>query len=224
MGASTNTVLTIGHKLLPGHSLRSGMVAGGPNGALSYYYQLTLNRDGNLVEYKVYPNQSSKGVFWQTATTNLGSARYLTITSTGNLVLQDAHGTWTSGTAHTGVTRLVMSTTGNMVLQTKSGRGRWASRNGLCAKVALTRGRLSTEISAACREVADNTWYTWGGGHGSKPGRTYGVYDGTPETIHDPSRLGFDCSGLTRRSTWPVGTTLRCTPVRRRSGDSGTAA
>jgi cell wall-associated NlpC family hydrolase len=54
-------------------------------------------------------------------------------------------------------------------------------------------------IAAACAEVAAGTWYTWGGGHGDRPGATYGQVDPTdPASEHDPERRGFDCSGLVR--------------------------
>lgn len=54
-------------------------------------------------------------------------------------------------------------------------------------------------IAAACAEVAAGTWYTWGGGHGPRPGATYGQIDPTdPDSEHDPERRGFDCSGLVR--------------------------
>ncbi|MFC1228654.1 MULTISPECIES: NlpC/P60 family protein [Streptomyces] len=56
-------------------------------------------------------------------------------------------------------------------------------------------------IAAACAEVAAGTWYTWGGGHGARPGATYGQVDPTdPDSEHDPERLGFDCSGLVRHA------------------------
>ncbi|MFH9015411.1 C40 family peptidase [Streptomyces sp. NPDC017943] len=56
-------------------------------------------------------------------------------------------------------------------------------------------------IAAACAEVAAGTWYTWGGGHGPRPGATYGQVDPTdPDSAHDPERLGFDCSGLVRHA------------------------
>ncbi|MFD7613854.1 C40 family peptidase [Streptomyces sp. NPDC059828] len=54
-------------------------------------------------------------------------------------------------------------------------------------------------IATACRQVAAGVWYTWGGGHGARPGPTYGQVDPTdPASEHDPERLGFDCSGLVR--------------------------
>ncbi|MFB9349221.1 C40 family peptidase [Streptomyces heliomycini] len=56
-------------------------------------------------------------------------------------------------------------------------------------------------LAAACAEVAAGTWYTWGGGHGARPGPTYGRVDPTdPDSAHDPERLGFDCSGLVRHA------------------------
>ncbi|MGW0362857.1 NlpC/P60 family protein [Streptomyces sp. NPDC002990] len=54
-------------------------------------------------------------------------------------------------------------------------------------------------VAAACAQVAADVWYTWGGGHGPRPGPTYGQVDPTdPASEHDPERLGFDCSGLVR--------------------------
>ncbi|WP_251091782.1 NlpC/P60 family protein [Streptomyces sp. Caat 7-52] len=54
-------------------------------------------------------------------------------------------------------------------------------------------------VDAACRQVAAGVWYTWGGGHGPRPGPTYGKVDPSdPASEHDPERLGFDCSGLVR--------------------------
>lgn len=54
-------------------------------------------------------------------------------------------------------------------------------------------------VAAACAQVAAGVWYTWGGGHGPKPGATYGKVDPSdPASAHDPERLGFDCSGLVR--------------------------
>lgn len=54
-------------------------------------------------------------------------------------------------------------------------------------------------VAAACAQVDAGTWYTWGGGHGARPGPTYGQVDPTdPASEHDPERLGFDCSGLVR--------------------------
>ncbi|MFJ5216836.1 C40 family peptidase [Streptomyces sp. NPDC088354] len=52
-------------------------------------------------------------------------------------------------------------------------------------------------VQAACGQIG--VWYTWGGGHGSTPGATYGQIDPTdPDSDDDPNRLGFDCSGLVR--------------------------
>ncbi|MGW4599790.1 C40 family peptidase [Streptomyces sp. NPDC004457] len=54
-------------------------------------------------------------------------------------------------------------------------------------------------VDTACAQVAAGVWYTWGGGHGARPGPTYGRKDPTdPAGEHDPERLGFDCSGLVR--------------------------
>ncbi|MFI9155367.1 C40 family peptidase [Streptomyces sp. NPDC053367] len=54
-------------------------------------------------------------------------------------------------------------------------------------------------VAAACEQVAAGTWYSWGGGHGPRPGPTYGQVDPEdPASEHDPERRGFDCSGLVR--------------------------
>ncbi|GAA2438641.1 NlpC/P60 family protein [Streptomyces lavendulocolor] len=56
-------------------------------------------------------------------------------------------------------------------------------------------------VATACEQVAAGVWYTWGGGHGPRPGPTYGQVDPTdPASEHDPERLGFDCSGLVRHA------------------------
>jgi cell wall-associated NlpC family hydrolase len=44
--------------------------------------------------------------------------------------------------------------------------------------------------------------YTWGGGHGSQPGPTYGHPDGTKEAANDAHVLGMDCSGFVRYVYW----------------------
>jgi cell wall-associated NlpC family hydrolase len=52
-------------------------------------------------------------------------------------------------------------------------------------------------VSAACGQIG--VWYSWGGGHGSVPGASYGHYDGQdPDSRWDGQRKGFDCSGLMR--------------------------
>ncbi|MDA5283399.1 NlpC/P60 family protein [Streptomyces sp. Isolate_45] len=54
-------------------------------------------------------------------------------------------------------------------------------------------------VRAACEQIG--VWYTWGGGHGPRPGPTYGQVDPSdPASEHDPERLGFDCSGLVRHA------------------------
>jgi cell wall-associated NlpC family hydrolase len=53
-----------------------------------------------------------------------------------------------------------------------------------------------TLLTKACAETGT---YTWGGGHGGAPGKTYGHYDGSdPASLNDANVLGFDCSGFVR--------------------------
>jgi peptidoglycan DL-endopeptidase RipA len=59
---------------------------------------------------------------------------------------------------------------------------------GSATKPSRHSRQVQQGISALNREVRNRTWYTWGGGHGRRPGKTRGS-DG---------RVGFDCSGLSR--------------------------
>ncbi|MEZ0110524.1 cell wall-associated NlpC family hydrolase [Catenulispora sp. EB89] len=63
-----------------------------------------------------------------------------------------------------------------------------------------TSAAAGAAIAAACSQEKAGTWYTWGGGHGSAPGPTYGMVDATDpvRSKNDPYRIGFDCSGLVR--------------------------
>ncbi|NEA56253.1 peptidoglycan endopeptidase [Streptomyces sp. SID13666] len=55
-------------------------------------------------------------------------------------------------------------------------------------------------VANACGVTDAGTWYTWTGGHGAKPGQTYGAIDWSDKdkSKFDPIRRGFDCSGLVR--------------------------
>ncbi|MCK8677669.1 NlpC/P60 family protein [Streptomyces lichenis] len=84
---------------------------------------------------------------------------------------------------------------------TPPGTGTTAAR-AECGPLAPGGSALAeSAIAAACEHVAAGTWYTWGGGHGTQPGPTYGQVDPSdPASEHDPERLGFDCSGLVRHA------------------------
>ncbi|RST09708.1 hypothetical protein E2C00_18855 [Streptomyces sp. WAC05374] len=73
---------------------------------------------------------------------------------------------------------------------------------GVCAvRAPGASAAAERAVAAACAQVAAGVWYTWGGGHGPRPGPTYGQVDPTdPASEHDPQRLGFDCSGLVRHA------------------------
>ncbi|GGU47418.1 C40 family peptidase [Streptomyces lavendofoliae] len=77
-----------------------------------------------------------------------------------------------------------------------------AVADGACAvRAPGASAAAERAVAAACEQVAAGVWYTWGGGHGAKPGPTYGQVDPTdPASEHDPERLGFDCSGLVRHA------------------------
>lgn len=73
---------------------------------------------------------------------------------------------------------------------------------GACAVLAPGASPAAERaVAAACAQVDADVWYTWGGGHGARPGPTYGQVDPTdPASDHDPERIGFDCSGLVRHA------------------------
>ncbi|MGW6685291.1 NlpC/P60 family protein [Streptomyces sp. NPDC054961] len=75
-----------------------------------------------------------------------------------------------------------------------------AAAEGACRVLAPGASAAAERaVGAACEQVGQDVWYTWGGGHGQQPGATYGEVDPTdPASEHDPERLGFDCSGLVR--------------------------
>ncbi|MET7619122.1 NlpC/P60 family protein [Streptomyces sp. NPDC005408] len=83
---------------------------------------------------------------------------------------------------------------------TAAAAGRTTAAGSECAVLAPGASEAAEwAVRAACAQVAAGVWYTWGGGHGSAPGATYGQVDPTdPASEHDPERLGFDCSGLVR--------------------------
>ncbi|AKU16133.1 NlpC/P60 family protein [Luteipulveratus mongoliensis] len=72
-----------------------------------------------------------------------------------------------------------------------------ASANEGCYVRGQASAVAKTAIATACDEVKKGTHYTWGGGHGSKPGPTHGQNNpsGGYDDTHD---FGFDCSGLMR--------------------------
>ncbi|MFJ8588700.1 NlpC/P60 family protein [Streptomyces sp. NPDC093595] len=83
-----------------------------------------------------------------------------------------------------------------------TGAARAAAAENICAVLAPgASADAERAVAAACAQVAADVWYTWGGGHGPRPGPTYGKVDpDDPASAHDPERLGFDCSGLVRHA------------------------
>lgn len=63
---------------------------------------------------------------------------------------------------------------------------------------------LAPGAAAGAREAVRNacsmqgTPYSWGGGHGARPGPTTGHFDGNPASRDAATTVGFDCSGLVR--------------------------
>lgn len=173
--AATTTVMNQGQKLLPGHAVTSATVQAACD---SYYWELRLQTDGNLVERQVFPCLGTQAVYWQTRTGQ--KPQYLLLNSVGDLVLVNASGdrVWQTQTGGLGVTHLAIGGDGNMRMLNSNGGAEWSSRWGICAEVPITNGKASTLVSTACR--TRGTPYCFGGG-----------------TIKGPSDCGIDCSGLT---------------------------
>ena len=51
-------------------------------------------------------------------------------------------------------------------------------------------------IDLACQGISHNIRYSFGGGHGTHPGASYGFSDGTKYAVNDGSVKGYDCSGF----------------------------
>lgn len=174
--AATTTVMTKGQKLGPGHAVRSAEV----NAACdSYYWELRLQTNGNLVERQVFPCLGTQAVYWQTHTSQ--KPKYLLLNSVGDLVLVNTSGNrvWQTDTGGLGVTHLAIGSDGNMRMLNSNGGAEWSSRWGICSKQPLSNGKASTEISAACRLRGKLTYCH-------------------VDLLKHPGTTCTDCSGLTR--------------------------
>jgi peptidoglycan DL-endopeptidase RipA len=58
--------------------------------------------------------------------------------------------------------------------------------------------KVQRGLSALYHQVQKRRWYSWGAGHGKRPGPSYGYNDGAPNHQTAPQRFGFDCSGFSR--------------------------
>jgi peptidoglycan DL-endopeptidase RipA len=58
--------------------------------------------------------------------------------------------------------------------------------------------KIQRGLSALHHAVKKDLWYSWGAGHGTHPGPTYGFDDGASNHHTAPQRFGFDCSGFSR--------------------------
>jgi NlpC/P60 family len=68
------------------------------------------------------------------------------------------------------------------------------------AEIGMPHKSLGVNVGLAALKhaVMKRRWYSWGAGHASKPGPTYGVDDGASNHHTAPKRFGFDCSGFSR--------------------------
>jgi VCBS repeat-containing protein len=125
--------LTADTSLTVGHSLNS------PSGA----FRLTLQSDGNLVEYDAGAN-----VVWATGTS---SGSKLIMQGDGNFVLYDAgdHALWASGTSgHAGATVTLLDT-GQLVVAAPSGAPLWAGPGALLPDTRLNAGQSLSSPTGA---------------------------------------------------------------------------
>lgn len=183
--ASDVVVLHRGDTLQPGHVVRTPTVT---HNSFTYYFTLVLTSAGNLLEKQVHVKTGNHTVYWQTGTVHMGAAKNLTLTSNGNLVLHNQDGTWKAGTPNLGVRKLVMKPNGNIVLETGTDKVKWASHTGICGKVKIEYGRMSSIVSAACRERG--IMYCLGAGNQYGPTSGCGYAN------------AFDCSGLSMYATY----------------------
>lgn len=178
--------------------------------AYSYYtlkFSIDSNNDGNLYEYYHYvdPSGDSKSLVWTATQRNLGSG-YADLNSNGVLEVVGTKDSWKSGTGSLGVTKLVLGAAGHAKLETGGGVVKWDSWDGMCGQEQIRLGSISSAVSAGCRNrtgvTSDysshpNLVYSWGAGHGSSPGASYGICC-SPSGYNDTATFGFDCSGFTR--------------------------
>jgi len=129
--------------LTAGAELTSGQSITTPGGA----YRLTMQGDGNLVEYN-----SSGTALWASGTSG-NSGAYVTMQSDGNLVLYSSStkALWASGTNGNPGASLVLRDDGNLVVDSATGIPLWAPTGLLVPGAALSTGQSMTTPGGAYR-------------------------------------------------------------------------
>ena len=129
--------------LTAGTELTSGQSITTPGGA----YRLTMQGDGNLVEYN-----ASGAVLWASGTSG-NSGDYLTMQGDGNLVLYNssASALWASGTNGNPGASLVLGDDGNLVVDSAAGTPLWAPTGLLVPGGELSLGQSITTPGGAYR-------------------------------------------------------------------------
>jgi hypothetical protein len=104
--------------LIPGQTLTSGQCMVSPNGA----YDLYMQSDGNLVEYRV----SDARAIWFSGTANRPA--HVVMQTDGNLVVYGSAGyTWASWTQNNPSSMLYLQNDGNLVIRNPAGTALWTS-------------------------------------------------------------------------------------------------
>ena len=129
--------------LVPGAELSTGQSITTPGGT----YSLTLQSDGNLVEYN-----ASGTALWASGTSG-NSGDHVTMQSDGNLVLYSSSNSalWASGTNGNPGASLVLTDAGNLVVDSVTGTPLWAPTGLLIPGAELTSGQSITTPGGAYR-------------------------------------------------------------------------
>ncbi len=124
-------------ELAPSWTLTSGQTLSSPLGA----YRLTMQSDGNLVEY-----DAADTVVWATDT---NSGVRATMQSDGNLVLYDGadQPLWASDTAGHPAAYLSLLETGQLLVDTSAGTPLWAAVGALVPEATLAAGETLSSPS-----------------------------------------------------------------------------
>jgi hypothetical protein len=128
---------------VPGAELSNGQSITTPGGA----YRLTMQGDGNLVEYN-----SSNAALWASGTSGNPGA-YAIMQGDGNLVLYSSSNAalWASGTSGNTGAYLVLGDDGNLVVDSAAGTPLWAPTGLLVPGAELSNGQSITTPGGAYR-------------------------------------------------------------------------
>ncbi len=187
--------------LTTGDVMHGGDIVWSRNGL----YFLSMQTDGNLVEYQVPGafNGAGASVVWSTGTRGVGGDNYLILQTDGNLVMysQDTGGSiWQSGTSGTAMRTVTLQDSGNFVGYDNVGHFYWgigagaATSNPATWETCYTNSNrppiLGTSTSPDGLNVTDYFWLYNSAGALVQSGQSATVASGspgswTPSTLSD---------------------------------------